>query len=573
MVPGMRHSLWPAFLLVAVSLLVFGAALPNPLYFDDLLFIRNNAWLYGGVPIYHWFKSAFVDSSQMFTAYRPLVMASYAADIRLFGDAPEALRIVNVLLHLVNAWLLARLLLLLIRDESMKWVAWGAAFLFLLHPLQTLPINLLWKRSTLLEELFLLTGLLLHVVERLRDGPYRRRVVLGECLVFLGALFSKESGIVLPLLLLLADLAFFREWRRLGARRSWILYLTLALLGILFVWFRLGIMEPWIAGHTLSGIPSPRDTGRIPYWIASLNIIPRYVLLWLIPRPLILDDPTPLAAFPWGGAAATACLAGLTVWLAFRFRRRPLVPFSLGLFWIGLGPTIGPVPLTLVMDQVRLYLPLAGLACLSALVLGGAARRLKVAPWILITVVCASYGTASLLQNVRYRYPALIWQDVVEAYPESSWGWEHLGTALHEAGRFEDAARAYEMATRMEPGTAIFGIYATLNRLETATPEERGRQLDSIPTGGLDGGQLLNIALWEVRHREEARAEAHLLQAIQRSPTLYLAHLNLGVLWEKTGRLNEARRAYANALAIAPHEGRALAAIKRLGRPERVAPQ
>ncbi|MFH1263225.1 MAG: tetratricopeptide repeat protein [Pseudomonadota bacterium] len=562
----MKRSTWLTLALLATAFAVYGISLRNPLYFDDLTILLGNTWLYKG-SFLNWFVSPFLDFSQNFPGYRPLLMMSFAANVRLLGDSAAAIRIVNLLLHAFNALLLARILSRLIRDESMKWMAWGAAFLFLLHPIQTLGVNFLWKRSTLLSVFFILAGVFWHVRERQRFAAYRWRSVLAQGLILVVAFFCKEDALVLGPLLLLVDLCFFRERKTWLGLSSLALYLLLAALSLLLLWFRLSVVNSWIVVLKQSKAVDRRGTDRFTYLLFSADVVRRYLLLWLVPKPLLLDDPSPLKSFPWAGLVAYVLSVVGTVLLVIRFRAKPIVWFALGMFWIGLAPTTGPLPIYLVMDQIRMYLPLAGLCFLLVFGLDAAARKVRAAPLLLVCAVGVAYGAESFLQNLRYRHPIAIWGDVLEEYPESGMAWEYMAASMDMAGLEEEKAFAWDMAGRVESGAPIYRVFQKLMKLEKVSSKERKKGLDAINFSDFNPRQLVNIATWEAKHGEEKRAEAHFLEAIGRNPWSFTAHFNLGILSEKLGKLDQARRAFSNALFLAPQDPRAQAAVKRLGRP------
>src|SRR6185295_16092074 len=119
--------------LVASVLLVHGAALLNPFYFDDIFVLRDNAWLHGLWPPWGWFGTFFIDSGHTFPGYRPTLMLSFWINRLLLGESEASLRLGNIALHIVNALLVVAVL----RRLSRTALPWVAGFLFALHPIQT----------------------------------------------------------------------------------------------------------------------------------------------------------------------------------------------------------------------------------------------------------------------------------------------------------------------------------------------------------------------------------------------------------------------------------------------------
>ncbi len=571
MSPQKLAILFVCFLILSVAI-VFGVSIHNPYYFDDFLVLRDNGWLHGLRPPLGWFRTIYVDSNQIFPGYRPTLMLSFWANIRLFGDQISVLRMGNIFLHTLNAFLLIQLLIFLRKKGFKDWIAWGAGFLFLFHPVQTLGINFLWKRSSLLEATFLLLSMNLHVKERNRANAYRVWVIVAQLFLCFLTVTTKESGIIFGGLLFLVDICFFFKRKKLLTLRNIILYGALGFLTLTFVWFRLEYINQAIAS-TATSFHHWRRMGKLQYFMASLEVIPEYLSLWLAPHPLILEDPLPVTQFPWLGVMISFSLLSVSILLSIRYSKERLVAFSLGLFWIGLFPTIGPTPIFFVMDQIRLYLPLAGLSLLMALLLTQLGRFLgnRIHPMLPLSLLILLYSSLSMAQNIRYHYPPLIWQDVIEKYPYSGLAWEHLGASLDALHLYDEAMKTYEMASRVEPGNKMVQILALQSGIKAGLPKAQLKpklpKLQDISHDRLDILGVLNLSILEAELGEEKRAEERLLQMTQLYPYYANGHLNLGVLWERMGKLEQAKRAYANALTLSPTNRRAKEAVDRLGRP------
>jgi hypothetical protein len=251
-----------------------------------------------------------------------------------------------------------------------------------------------------------------------------------QALIFSAGLLVKESALLGPVLFLLYDVVFRpAEW--LKRKSSWILYLSFGLIGLIFIWFRFGFVDSWLSAHFHTIAPS-RVMTRESYFFTSLTVLPLYLWRCLVPNPLLLDDPPIVHAFPAAGAAQTFLLLALTGLLAVRFRRVKAAVFSLLAFWALLLPTAGAVTLPLVMDGIRLYLPLVFVCLLLTLSIAALLRKTKsrLRPIPVILALAAVYGAHSVLENLRYRYPPLIWRDIAEEYPESGMAWANFGITL-----------------------------------------------------------------------------------------------------------------------------------------------
>ncbi len=563
-----QHRGLVAVVFLLLGLAVFSVSLSNPFYYDDIDILANNAWLYGAGSLLPWFSDFLLDSNHLFTGYRPILMTSFWSSAMVCGPEAACYRVGNLLFHVLNAILLGMVFEQLIAHPRRRLLAWGAALLFLLHPLQTLGINFLFKRSSILVATFLLTSIWVHLRERKRNEGYRVGILGLQLCLFVLALGTKELGIVLPALLFVVDLCY-RGKGVFEDRRSWVLYGILIAIGVGYFWFRTTYMEEQVSFH-VSYLQDRRIIDSTTYFMRSLLIVPRYLWVWLVPQPLLVDDPLAFSDSLSFSFLFTPLTFIASLWLVWRFRSRPIVPFVVVLFWITLLPTTSIFPMFLLMDQIRLYLPLMGLSLLFPWLMVLVADRWDrawVAPW-LIGLLGVTYGVSTFQQNLRYRDPTVIWGDVVEAYPNSELGWTHLGWAWEEKEDFSKTSACYEQAYLLAPHQGQYLVRATLSRFYAGGDWEKNlEQIRAVPLEKLEPRGRLNLGVLEAEAGNFVRAEEILVQIATEFPYLGLAHLNLALVWEKAGKLEDARRAYHNASVLLPFRSEPKEGIKRLGAP------
>jgi len=131
--------------------------------------------------------------------YQPLAVLSFAINYQASDDSPTAYIFVNILLHLLNTWLVFKLM--------MKWLkrfepAFIAALLFAIHPMHVEGVVWISTRSSLLYSVFFLTGLMQY--EKYLNTMKSRHYLL-TLLWALLALFSKSMAATFPLILFLVD--------------------------------------------------------------------------------------------------------------------------------------------------------------------------------------------------------------------------------------------------------------------------------------------------------------------------------------------------------------------------------
>ncbi|MDZ7360058.1 MAG: tetratricopeptide repeat protein [candidate division KSB1 bacterium] len=125
------------------------------------------------------------------------------------------------------------------------------------------------------------------------------------------------------------------------------------------------------------------------------------------------------------------------------------------------------------------------------------------------------------------------WENLVENNPDQLMLWVNYGEALRRAGRFDEAIEAFQIALSIEPRFA---------------PLEN------------------NLAILHVMRGDTAKAVLHYQSILQRFPNLTDVWLNLGVVYAKSGKFGEARKAWENALKYAPDDSTAKAYLAKLPR-------
>jgi protein O-mannosyl-transferase len=162
---------------------------------------------------------------------RPLTMLTFAANVIASGMDTWSLKYTNLMIHLLCgaliAWLSGRLFHTLLPRQSpnRSWaLALTVASLWLLAPLFVSTTLYIIQRLAQLVTLFSLAGLLSYTCGR---QHLEHRPCLGWALIASSfllwlplALFSKENGALLPLLILVIEVFVFRFRGSLGTQRA-----------------------------------------------------------------------------------------------------------------------------------------------------------------------------------------------------------------------------------------------------------------------------------------------------------------------------------------------------------------
>lgn len=565
-----RKILWGA--LAAILVATFAAYLPSldgEFQYDDQE-IAKTMWVRDA--------SRFLDPGYWLTMPRPLTAALFAVNHEISDFRPRVWHVTNVLIHLgvvVLAWRFARRILARAGFAAVagysaraqevergkgkgkarravaaaaqavpEWPALVVAALFALHPLSTEAVSYISQRSEALASGLMLGTLLLLLARD--EAPEARRLplLLGAALLHLLALSAKPIAATTPAVWLLAaailpvpserDLAW---WERVRKR----LLAAAPLLALTLYAATSNVKE--VAGSGHAGF----DLGFVTplqYVATQMRALPIYLRLVLLPVGLNADWQFPfsrsfLEPAVLGGLGFVLAMVAAAFVLVHRFGREEgergaaarLAAFG-WLFFLGLLAPTTFVPLRDPFVEHRLYLATLGIV----LAVTGAAValiRLK-APargrWVGIgaaVALAAALGAGTAVRNQVWQSALNLWKDASEKSPGKPRIWVNYGTALHFAGRYEDAVKAYDRALAL-------GFDPTV-------------PLELV---------VRNTALALVRLRKYDDARARLVSYLQKAPRDAGTIVILALVEADTGRLESAEAAARQALAIDPRQSR-----------------
>ncbi|TLY27615.1 MAG: glycosyltransferase family 39 protein, partial [Ignavibacteria bacterium] len=190
--PILPRAVYPLIIVIAVCVVYGQAVRFDFVSYDDYDLITQNTDYLGNFRnlaasfTTHVFSTHRAESAY----YRPLLLASFIIDYRLWGLSPFGFHLVNILLHAAAAVVLYFLALRVTRESA---VAGMTSLLFALHPVQTEPVAWISGRNDILLGLWIL----LMVFCFIRSGEssvHRRRYSVLSALFFTIALFTKEAA-------------------------------------------------------------------------------------------------------------------------------------------------------------------------------------------------------------------------------------------------------------------------------------------------------------------------------------------------------------------------------------------
>lgn len=516
---------YAALLVAVVACFTYANTLDVGFHYDDSHHLVGNPYVrdMAYVPRYFTDPGTFSGNPRL-RMYRPVLMTTYAWDYHLGGYRPLAWRLTAIALHALGAigvLLAFRRLALLMRPGRKGPALAGAlvaALVFAVHPVFSETVDYASARSSLLATVLLVWAFWLHheAAALTRRGPRLLLWTLSLAL-FGGALLTKSIAVVYPFLLAGVALVRGKGWRGVAPAVALVaLYLVARdlLLGTAVIDFH----RPAAAGV------DPYDGGRRPIpWnlFTQARVLLAYLWLLVCPTGLNVDHHVRISRTFWepGVLAGTAALVGLVV-AGWRMRKtRPLV--ALGIFWflLALAPTSTLIPLNVVMNEHRLYLPGVGFALVAGAALWPLLRRRRWAVRGAFAATCLVLLALTLNRNEDWRDPLRLWQEATRVSPESYGAWNNLGVQIRRRDNdFERARAVFERALQCNP-----------NAWEVVL---------NLATLHLDFGRK--------NHDPEllATAERYVQRSLELEPSSDRSRWTLAEVWLAMGREKEARGAF-----------------------------
>jgi tetratricopeptide (TPR) repeat protein len=551
------HQAWLAgAVIVSATLAVYHGIFSVPLLFDDFNGITLNPTIRHLWPPWEVLRTPQGTGSA--TEGRPLANLSLAINYAIGGSNPAGYHLFNLLVHVLAALTLFGVLR---RMLAPRWataalpLAFAAALLWAVHPLQTEAVTTIVERTELLVSLFyLLTlyGFIRGVESGASRAAANRWFVLAGVACFCG-MASKEVMVSAPLLVLLYDRSFvagsFREaWRR----RRWV-HLSLGGTWAVLVVLRLATPGRGATGGFNQGM-SPWQ-----YALTQCRAIVHYLRLSFWPNPLVLDYGTDLVQHLGAVLPQALFLLLLLGASALALRQKSAAGFAGICFFAILAPSSSFVPLTTqTAAEHRMYLPLAAViavvVCGVYAVLPAFRRKSRALPLgIALLAAAAGLGFTTLRRNQDYRSAVAIWTDTVNKMPNNPRPHDNLANALLETGRVQEAVNQYVAALRIDPNDAqahynLGGVLLDAGRVDEAIPELQAAVHDA--PGFSWAHDNLGSAYARVGRFPEALEQY--AEAVRADPSHAQARFNLGNMLVRAGRLNDAITQYQASIQLAP---------------------
>jgi hypothetical protein len=369
-------------LLAAIVTLVYWPGLGGGFVFDDFPNIVDNIPVHVtmGSPWNKWLAAMF--SSPSIELQRPLAMLSFAMNHAAGGLDPYWMKLTNVFIHALNAWLVFGLARRIVKTASVPDVAgiredrqalWISAA-WALNPINLMAVLFIVQRMESLSHTFVFAGLWMYLAgrERLtRHGHGWGLMLAGLAGGTALGMLAKESAALLPLYALALEWALLRFDGRGRQPQRGLMALYAVVLVVPAV-----VALAWQLPKVMTATAyAARDFTLGERLLTEARVLVDYLHWTVLPNLRTLSlyhDDFPIShgwLAPASTLASTALLVallGLAIWIR---RRRPLTALGIAWFFIAHLLTGTILPLELVYEHRNYFASLGVCLVLGDLLL------------------------------------------------------------------------------------------------------------------------------------------------------------------------------------------------------------
>lgn len=495
---------------IGLSFFVFGNVIRGQFVYDDDWVISRNPTLQQVNKIPAQFISPYHYLQPETGLYRPLTLISFSLNF-ILGKGPASFHVVNIFLHALNSFLVFLLLFYLFKSRKLAYIG---SLLFLLMPIHTEAVSSIIGRADILAFFFSLIVLLLI---------YHKKYWWSTCAFFL-ALLSKESAIGL------VPIIVFLFWFLENGGIANVVKKSLRFIpaGAVYLVLRYIALRSNFLSNDADLIYNPLKFAHQPaQFFSALKVMFMYLWKTFVPTHLSADysfNQIPLVnnlANPYviGGLALIVAILALLFWR--RTARSPLT-FG-GLFFLSTFFVVSNFifPIGTVMAERMFYMPSLGIAIITAYPFSVLTqRRFKFFWWLILIMAFLIYSISIINRNRVWLNEEALFKDMAEKSPFSAHAKTNLGIYyIQEQGKWGEGESLIEESYKIAP-----------------------EHIPTMNTLGIIAKHKGDLKLAEERFKEAIRLNKNALNA----------YVNLGKLYLKQGRYEEAGQNFLKVIESYP---------------------
>jgi tetratricopeptide (TPR) repeat protein len=513
------------FFFSVIAFAIYSKTLHSPFVLDDLRKIEDNP----RIRVNQLTPGEILRAGFQSSKARPIAFITFALNYGFHKYDVFGYHVVNIAIHILSGFFLYLFLATTLKLPAVKsqykqpdLIAFFAALIWLVHPIQTQSVTYIVQRTTSMASMFFILSLLFYAHGRRAESNRNKWLwLIASAVSWLLSLGCKQITAILPFMIFLYEWYFFQDLNRQWLKKSLKYLLGIGAFFIL-IFLIYTDFSPW------EKIQSLHDYSRQEFtitqrFLTQFRVIVYYISLIFFPHParLNLDHDFVLSQSltnPISTLFAMLAIIGLIALAFYLAKKNRLTSFCILWFFANHLIESSVLPLAIIFEH-RNYLP----SMMVGLIPVALAYRYIKPDWIKIGLLSAAVlglCVSTYQRNRVWENKITLWSDVVKKSPAKARPHFNLGAAFTEQKKDEQAIPQYQRALEINPHMAEPHI-----NLGEALERE---------------GKIKEAA-------EQYRA------ALKMDPDLPEANNNMGAILAKQGKTEEAIQFYRKALKIRPH--------------------
>jgi protein O-mannosyl-transferase len=420
------------------AILYFRAFFNDYVFWDDNIYVKDNADI-GDFSV-SGLKTIF--TSYYVGCYQPLTMLIYMITYAWAGASPYAYHLVNVLLHLMNVWLVFKLAEKL---SGKQVTAIVVAFLFAVHPMHVESVVWIAELKDVLYTFFYLLSLLMYI--RYIESGFKIKLYIYTLLIFTASMLSKSAAVTLPVLLIGIDIYKQRKFT-IKALMEKIPLLALS------VFFGILALLSQHAGET--GSDPTLGFGFInKIFLISYSVV-FYIVKSVAPVDLSAMHYFPFiknGALPWYYYASLPALLAI-IWSVVRrnaFRKEIIFGFFFFLVTISLTLQIIPFGNAIVSERYT-YVPYIGLFFIAGQWISlSSNNRIRSYGIAILSVLIIIFSVQTFRRIGVWKNGEILFTEVIKKNPDQFYGYYNRGIIRENNKDGNGALLDFNRAIKLDP--------------------------------------------------------------------------------------------------------------------------
>lgn len=343
---------WNVLILIGFTFLAYVATMGYDFVnWDDIVYIMNNDM----ITSLSWINLKKIFSSYFMGNYHPFILLSFLFDFQLFKFSAHGYHVHNLLLHLVNSFLVYAFFFHLLKKNVKTAIT--IAMIFAIHPMHVESVAWISERKDLLYTAYYFLSLLAYLFYIQRG---RKLYFYLSLLLFVFSNFSKAQAVTLPVVLILIDYFTNRkfDWKTVLEKVPFfILSLVFGIVAI-FAQKEMNYINP-------IGLSAFQSLFYAPYslWVYLFKFLIPVNQLSLYEYPLTPDGNLPFYIY------FSPVIFLLFIWVIWKtWKSNSYVTFGLLFFLATIFPVLQFLPVGgAIVSERYTYIPYIGLSIIVSM--------------------------------------------------------------------------------------------------------------------------------------------------------------------------------------------------------------